>query len=197
MFGVESVNDVAAYCGFIGAILDREVEAAEIRALRPDKLEAAPLFVRQAHRLGLEGVVLAIDNDGAKILHEAHDPGPIPECRHCSLRKVAKIEVVRSWPRPALPPLGFVFGVPVQTIETWLLLARGHPFSGDPHAVGRDSAGRRMLKKWLYDSEEPSSETMQRIATEVTSMVDATALATTSRSFAHFAEQVRAELAPS
>lgn len=194
MFGVESVNDVAAYRGLIGAILGREVEAGEIRLLRPHQPEAAAIFVREAHRLGLPGAVLAIDNDGVEILHEAHEPTVNVACRHCLLLKAAQAEQVRAWPRPALPRLGIVFGVPVQTIETWLLLAKGHPFSGHPHSIGRRSSERRLLKQWLYGAEKPALEAMQRVTAEVTSTMDAAALATASRSFAHFSDQVRAEL---
>src|SRR5438045_3203136 len=101
MFGVESVNDVVAYRGLISAILRREIDIGEIRLLRPHRPEAAATFVREAHRLGVSGVVLAIDNDGVEILHEAHEPPSNAECRHCLLLKVARIEDVRAWPRPA------------------------------------------------------------------------------------------------
>ena len=103
---------------------------------------------------------------------------------------------MRAWPRPALPRLGIVFGVPVQTIETWLLLAKGHPFSGHPHSIGRRSSERRLLKQWLYGAEKPTTEVMQRVAAEVTADLDTAALASASRSFAHFSDQVRAELSP-
>lgn len=196
MFGVESVNDHAAYRGLIGAILGRRIEAGEVRILRPHQPEAAAIVVRQAHRLGLAGVVLALDNDGVEPLHEGHEPPTNTSCRHCLLLKAAQADGVRTWPRPALPRLGIVFGVPVQTIETWLLLASRHPFAGHPHSIGRRSAERRLLKRWLYGMERPTLEVMQKVTADVTANMNLEALASASRSFAHFSDQVRAELSP-
>ncbi len=154
-------------------------------------LQLAPIIARAAHRRGLDGAVFAIDNDGAAPTHLPSHQDAVPGCRLCELRTASRIQEPLSWPRPDLPPLRYVFAVPVQTIETWLLLTRGHDFKGQAESLGRDPNGRAKLKKWLYGMEHPDRETMRSAALPLAESFDFEALAKVSPSFAAFLSQLQ------
>ncbi|MFL5358053.1 hypothetical protein [Archangium sp.] len=154
-------------------------------------LQLAPIIAKAAHRRGLDGAVFAIDNDGAAPTHLPSHQDAIPGCRLCELRKAARIQEPLSWDRPGLPPLRYVFAVPVQALETWLLLARGHDFKGQAEYLGDEPNGRRKLKKWLYGDETPDRETMRRAALPIAETLDIEALAKVSPSFEAFLSQLR------
>lgn len=154
-------------------------------------LQLAPIIAKAAHRRGLDGAVFAIDNDGAAPTHLPSHHDETPGCRLCELRAAARTHEPLSWPRPDLPPLRYVFAVPVQTLETWLLLGRGHDFKGQTESLGRDPNGRRKLKQWLYGMEQPDRETMRRAALPLAETLDFEALAKVSPSFEAFLSQLR------
>jgi len=154
-------------------------------------LKLAPIIAKAAHQRGLDGAVFAIDNDGAAPTHLPSHQDAVPGCRLCELRTAARIQEPLSWPRPGLPPLRYVFAVPVQTIETWLLLARGHDFKGQVESLGRDPNGRAKLKKWLYGMEHPDRDTMRSAALPLAKAFDFEALAKVSPSFAAFLSQLQ------
>jgi hypothetical protein len=154
-------------------------------------LQLAPIIARAAHRRGLDGAVFAIDNDGAAPTHLPSHQEPTPGCRLCELRAAAKVHEPLSWARPELPPLRYLFAVPVQTLETWLLLARGHDFKGPSELLGRDATGRAKLKRLLYGMELPDRETMRRAALPIAESFDIEALAKVSPSFEAFLSQLR------
>jgi hypothetical protein len=154
-------------------------------------LKLAPTIARAAYHRGLDGAVFAIDNDGAAPTHLPSHQDAVPGCRLCELRTAARIQEPLSWPRPDLPPLRYVFAVPVQTIETWLLLAREHDFKGQAESLGHEPNGRRKLKKWLYGMEQPDRETMRSAALPLAKSFDLEALAKVSPSFAAFLNQLQ------
>lgn len=154
-------------------------------------LQLAPIVARAAHQRGLEGAVFAIDNDGAAPLHQPSHRDAAKGCRLCELRAAARIEVPLSWPRPGLTPLRYVFAVPVQAIETWLLLAQGHDFKGQAETLGQDANGRRQLKRLLYGVEFPERERMRSVALPLAESLELDALARVSPSFEAFLTQLR------
>jgi hypothetical protein len=154
-------------------------------------LRLAPIIARAAYRNGLDGALFAIDNDGAAPTHLVTHGDVIPGCRFCELRAAAKVQEPLSWPRPGLPVLRYVFAVPVQALETWLLLAKGHDFKGESETLGRDPAGRAKLKKLLYRMEQPDRDTMRKAALPIAESLDVAALEKTSPSFAAFLTQLR------
>jgi hypothetical protein len=153
-------------------------------------LQLAPIIAKAAHRRGLDGAVFAIDNDGAVPTHLPSHQDAVPGCRLCELRTAARIQEPLSWPRPELPPLRYVFAVPVQTLETWLLLARGHDFKGQAESLGSDPSGRAKLKRLLYGMELPDRATMRRAALPIIESFDLDALAKVSPSFKAFLTQL-------
>ncbi|MGZ3461843.1 MAG: hypothetical protein ACXU86_25400 [Archangium sp.] len=192
-FCVEDVSDKEVFRVLLSRVWKTEVVAEDLR-LRTGgwtmALKLAPTFATAAYHRGLDGAVFAIDNDGAVPHLPAHQDA-IPGCRLCELRAAAQTHVPLSWPRPDLPPLRYLFAVPVRTLETWLLLAHGHDFKGQSESLGKDQAGRAKLKKWLYGMEHPDRETMRRAAVPIAESLDIDALAKVSPSFEAFLSQLR------
>ncbi len=186
-FCVEDETDEAIFAAILGKILGADITPDDQTYRFPpggwtQALRLAYLVARRAYHGGLDGAVFAIDNDGA-IEHEmAHSR--VTDCRVCQLKVAASIDDPLSWPRPALPPLRYFFAVPVQAVETWLLLVRGHVFQGRPEGIGVDATGRRLLKRWLYGDENPRRERMLEVAIPLAAQLEPDVLASASRSFA-------------
>lgn len=196
-FCTEDRADQEILLGFLKRIAGLEIEA-HAQSYRIERggwtkaLQLAPVVARAAHRSALAGAVFAIDNDAAEPLHdEAHDASPEKTCRHCALRAAADVEPVQGWPRPGLPPLFFVFVVPVRTIETWLALASEARIPGDPQAFGRTQTERRTLKRLVYDVEKPDTELMIERGAEIVGRANLEQLEQRSVSFRNFAAQAR------
>jgi hypothetical protein len=154
-------------------------------------LQLAPIIARAAHHRGLDGAVFAIDNDGAAPTHLPAHQEVVTGCRLCELRVAARSHEPLSWKRPGLPPLRYLFAVPVQTLETWLLLARGHDFKGPAESLGSDPSGRAKLKRLLYGMEHPDRDTMRRAALPIIESFDIDVLAKLSPSFGAFLMQLQ------
>ncbi|WP_309889692.1 hypothetical protein [Archangium sp.] len=193
-FCVEDDTDEEVFRILLSRVWKTEVVAEDLRFRRggwTKALQLAPIIAKVAHQRGLDGAVFAIDNDGATPTHLPSHQDAVPGCRLCELRTAARIQEPLSWPRPDLPPLRYVFAVPVQTIETWLLLARGHDFKGQAESLGRDPNGRAKLKKWLYGMEHPDRDTMRSATLPLAEAFDLEALAKVSPSFAAFLSQLQ------
>lgn len=193
-FCVEDDTDEDVFRVLISRAWKTEVVADELRFRRggwANALQLAPIIAKAAHQRGLDGAVFAIDNDGASPKHQPSHEEATPGCRLCELRAAARIQEPLSWKRPGLPPLRYVFAVPVQALETWLLLARGHDFKGQAESLGHEPNGRRKLKKWLYGDETPDREAMRRAALPIAEKLDLEALAKVSPSFEAFLSQLR------
>ncbi len=158
-----------------------------------DALRIAPAIARAVFHSDAHGAVFVIDNDGAPPHHEAHEQTPLPECRLCALRAAARVSEVAKWSRPALAPLQFIFAVPVQVLETWLLLAAGRfPHNLKAEQFGTTSQERRRLKQELYGDELASRDERLAAALPIAQRFDVNTTCAVSPSLSEFAEQLRA-----
>lgn len=158
-----------------------------------EALRIAPVIARAVFRSEAHGAVFVIDNDGAPAHHAAHEQTPVPDCRLCALRSSAGVLEVSRWSRPALSPLQFIFGVPVQLLETWLLLAAGRfPHNQKADQFGTTPQERRQLKHALYGDERASRDERLSVALSIAQQVDVPATCAVSPSLSDFALQLRA-----
>jgi len=141
---------------------------------------------------GLDGALFAVDNDDDPEHTPAHDALPDLACRFCVLHREAHPTALQ---RPTLGnrPLRFFFAVPVRTIETWLLLLKGHPFPGRPEDFGRGPSGRRQLKRLVYGAENADQRTRASVSNRLILEGDLADLERRSPSFRTFAMQVRGQ----
>jgi hypothetical protein len=195
-FCVEDDTDEEVFRVLLSRALGTEVVPSETpyrfaRGGWTNALRLAPLIAKDAYNKGLDGALFAIDNDGSMPLHSAAHKDPEQGCRLCELRSAARVQEPLSWPRQDLPPLRYLFAVPVQALETWLLLARGQDFKGDSELLGRDVSGRKKLKHLLYGMAQPDRDTMRSTALPLAGSLDVNALAKASPSFADFLSQLQ------
>ncbi|WP_225409046.1 hypothetical protein [Stigmatella hybrida] len=195
-FCVEDDTDEDVFRVLLSRVFQSEVVPSETQYRFPrggwtSALRLAPIIAKAAHHEGLDGALFAIDNDGAGPTHLASHGEVLKGCRFCELRAAARIHEPLSWPRPELPALKYLFAVPVQALETWLLLARGHDFKGKGETLGSDPSGRVQLKQLLYGVERPDRATMRQAALPLAESVNVEALASQSPSFAAFLSQLR------
>ena len=194
-FCVEDDSDEECLRLFAAAILSEEVTPLSTtykfrRGGWTQALKLAPSVVRYATQSGADGVIMCIDNDGQEPAHvPEHDESPDKDCRACRLKASANLGSLR-WHGVQIPVV--IFAVPVQTIETWLALLKGHPFSGPPEALGRNETSRRDLKQIAYGMERPAHDDRVRTCRELVKESRIVALETASSSFRQFADQVRA-----
>ncbi len=193
-FCVEDESDRAVFQGMISRLLDLPVEAHPVPYRlrgRSMAMKWAAEIARDAFNKGADGVVFAIDNDGEPTIHDhpLHATAS-PRCRLCALSWAANVGPLEARGRSRGTRMGFVFAVPVQTIETWLLIASNHPFSGPPELRGQTETDRRRMKYELYGTEAPDGQLMRKKALPIVESFDETALSTQSASFRHFASQV-------
>lgn len=157
-----------------------------------EALRIAPVIARAVFHSEAHGAVFVVDNDGAPPHLEAHDQPLQPECRLCALRQSAGVAEVSRWSRPALAPLQFVFAVPVQLLETWLLLAAGRfPHNQKADLFGKTPQERRRLKHELYGDERASRDERLSVALPIAQQFDVTATCAVSPSLSDFAQQLR------
>jgi hypothetical protein len=157
-----------------------------------EALRLAPAIARAVFRTEAHGAVFVIDNDGAPSHEPSHGQAPTGGCRLCALRESAAVHEVSNWPRPLLSPLQFVFAVPVQVLETWLLLGAGRfPQNKSADLYGASPTERRQLKLTLYGDER--ADRARRLATSlpIVQQLDVVATSTLSRSLADFAQQLQ------
>jgi hypothetical protein len=195
-FCVEDDTDEDVFRVLLSRILGTQVVPSEMqyrfaRGGWTNALRLAPIIAKDAYHRGLDGALFAIDNDGVAPTHVSAHRESAKGCRACELRAAARIHEPLSWPRYELPALRYLFAVPVQTLETWLLLARGHDFKGEAETLGRDAAGRAKLKLLLYGMAQPDRGTMRSAALPIAETLDVNALAKLSPSFADFLTQLR------
>lgn len=153
-------------------------------------VQLAPVVARAVFNSDAHGAVFVVDADGSPT-HESHDGVANSECRHCELLRVADVANVQRWPRPGLPPLQFVFAVPVQILETWLLLsANRFPHQRQPSTYGSSTTERRDLKRALYGSDRPNRTLMLETALPIAQAADVAALRSLSPSFKHFSAAI-------
>lgn len=157
-----------------------------------EALRIAPMIAKAVFRTEAHGAVFVIDNDGDPPHEPAHEQAPLDDCRLCALRGSAAVHEVSAWSRPALPPLQFVFAVPVQLLETWLLLgARRFPHNQQPTRFGTTPQERRQLKRELYGDDRATRERRLSIAVPIAQQLNVAEVCAESASLADFARQLR------
>jgi hypothetical protein len=197
-FCVESDNDRVIYSRLVEKLAGEPIvihkgEYAVREGGFVPALMLAHRVTRNAFRAGADAVVLAVDNDGSESLHSSVNHLKRDEhCRWCSLHFAANAAEVQRWAKAEGRSFEVIVGVPVQTLETWLLLANDYPFPGPPEALGRDATGRASLKRALYGTPRPDSTLMRERALPLIERLDVAAVLARSESFRHFAEQVAA-----
>jgi hypothetical protein len=192
-FCVEDRTDEIIYQTLIARILEDEVIAddTEYRRRRgggwSEVQRHASAYAERAWSKQLDGVLIVVDNDGAPEHEERHSTSREEACRRCVLPSAAREpELLR---RPRNSAFAILYGVPVQILETWLLIARGFAFSGRPEARGASADDRRVLKKELYGALNPDRTTMLAISRPIAEAADLDALANRSASFRELRDQ--------
>ena len=194
-FCTEDPSDEVLLLAFVRRLTGHMIEAHQQR-YRIERggwnkaLQLAPIVANAVFNSDALGAVFAIDNDAAEPLHDPSHAN-VPGCRHCALVSAAAVPDVLLRERPGLPPLRFVFVVPVRTIETWLCLIDQRMSKHEALLVGRLPAERRRLKQLAYGTERPDQELMQRRGLELIEKADLQQLKLASPSFAQFATDVR------
>ncbi len=192
-FCVEDETDEAVFALILEKLLGVPVEPDRTtyqfaRGGWSTALLLAPSVAKRAATAYLDGAVFAIDNDGSSEHESAHSNDE--RCRFCLLRQAANVQVPLAWTRAGAPPLRYLFAVPVQTVETWLLLVKEYPFPGLPEGIGIGHVGRRKLKRLLYGDEDPGRALMREIAIPLVTRMDPQDLAQKSKSFKQFLNQI-------
>ncbi|HVE83300.1 MAG TPA: hypothetical protein VND93_10655 [Myxococcales bacterium] len=196
-FCVEDESDERVACALLSKISGTTIELDTFQFSRggwTNALNIAPAVAWHAYRAGLAGAIFMIDNDGVEPEHsDQHDSAPHDRCRLCMLRAAAETRKPGSQSRLELPPLWFLFAVPVQTLEAWLLLARGERVDRVRH-LGKSGSERRALKRLLYGTDTPHRALMLKIALPIVDTLDMNALAQNSSSFSYFLKFARLHL---
>lgn len=146
-------------------------------------------FLNAASAAGVRHALLAVDNDGGarrRPEHEATHP-PVPfnlndddGCRECWLTSA----IPASW---TARDLRLCVVVPVQVIETWLLVLRGHVFASPTPEQRYDRAA---LKKDFFGKPIPSLATRIALAQALVARPDAIDVLRARPSFQRFADRV-------
>src|SRR5687768_12614608 len=175
-FCVEDKTDEIIFQTLISRIMGEEIvpDATEYRRRRgggwTEVMKHAHAYAQRAWTAQLDALFIAIDNDGTTQHSSTHSSSPMNDCRRCRLPVLAKATEILS--RPRSTPFTILYGVPVQIIETWLLLARGFAFSGAPETYGIGPEDRKTLKAELYGESVPDRETMLRVAKPIVESAD-------------------------
>ncbi len=156
-------------------------------------LKLAPTFAWHAYHSGMDGALFAIDNDGAPHHEPSHLHMMEKRCRVCALQQAARTNEVLGLPRHGLGPLRFLYAVPVEAIESWLLLAKPDARVDELSRLGGTPSQRRELKHRLYGTAAPDQLLMREVSLPLAEELDLAVLEHRSPSFRHFAAQVRAE----
>jgi len=193
-FCVEDESDRYVFARLVDKVIGRRIDILETPfAVRgfADAIKLAPKILRNAFAKGADTVLFAIDNDDSEPLHSrSHETSRDSECRWCRLVFAANIRDVREQAATVRRSLGCIFAVPVRTIETWLLLIAGYPFSGAPESFGVGPVGRRRLKELVYGTERPDRQTMRSRVDALVPRLDVSHLSARSESFRAFHEQL-------
>jgi hypothetical protein len=185
--------DGEIYRCLLERVLDTPVQAwkseIEFNGCRHVRKQAG-LYLEKAAQQGVRHTLIAIDNDGGSRSGPPHHPShqvaqqveDKDGCRVCWLLDT----IPQSWRAPDYRSCAVV---PIQTLETWLLVIKGHSFT-EPSPEQRYA--RRVLKKDFFGKVIPSSREQQRLALEALRQPDALQRLSLRPSFQHFMNQVLA-----
>lgn len=149
-----------------------------------------PEYLALAKDDGVRHALVAADNDGGGVRHpphvETHDQAAHAQdhkagCRACRFRE----RIPQDWRNE---PFSACVVVPVQTIETWLLVLRDHEFA---NVVPEKNYDRGSLKKqfWATDLQAPDARRVEIIASAL-AREDALDVLRQRPSFVQFEAQV-------
>jgi len=132
-----------------------------------------------------DGLVVVIDNDGKRPIHDSAHTGSLEElmqsgCNYCML--VCLLPALPETTRR--PPLKFAVGVAVEALEAWLLF--GAHLAAEPEKLDT-----KVLKKMLYGEEHLLWWKRVNICKPIAQKVDLSELSQACPSFSFFAENVR------
>jgi hypothetical protein len=171
-------------------------------------LEEIPRALHKFYALCAQFVVVGIDNDGNMDFrrtgaaedprhprHWNHEPPFKDDCRYCQVRQVADRERGNlNWlpqkPGAAWPVL---IAVPVEMIETWLLLVRA-VLDSEAKWLDAEKAARQGQKQALYGRPEATKKDVETVAVPMIRSLDEGLLnrcLTHSSSLRLFVEEVR------
>jgi hypothetical protein len=167
-----------------------------VLALVPNALKR---FYAQCAQFAIVGVdndgnvdldVTGITEDPAHPRHDNHRGKQVVDCRHCNIAQaIAQTRPQLSWiPKKPGATWPILIAVPVEMIETWLLILR----DGNPSFQRRP---RRVQKQLLYGRPVATKSDVMSVALPlVHNMNDASArdLARVSPSFRDFCDQIAA-----
>jgi hypothetical protein len=148
-----------------------------------------PAFLAAARAAGVRRALLAIDNDGDGTRCPEHDAAHIPPafdirddegCRECWLTAA----IPSSW--RAAPQRSCVV-VPIQVVETWLLVLRGDALTPTPEQM----FDRKALKRRVFGTPSPPCTTRVRLAREQLDRPGALDVLRALPSSQRFAERIR------
>ncbi|HEX8700318.1 MAG TPA: hypothetical protein VF815_15835 [Myxococcaceae bacterium] len=158
--------DMQVYGAVLSLVLQQKVEVWNDHGYRfsgwKSVLHHAPLFLKDAAGHGIQRALLAIDNDGGSRRRLEHQPSHVSNqqarnvedgCAECLLEE----SIPENWKHP---PLYCCIAVPVQTLETWLLVVSGHPFK---ESSPEKRYSRPVLKKDLFgDPHLPQEKRLEK-----------------------------------
>jgi hypothetical protein len=143
-----------------------------------------PYFLRLAMDAGVRHAIVAVDNDGGARRHPGHEASH-DAVAHAKDPDGCRVCAMTTWVPPDWNG-DVVLAVPVQTIETWLLVLK------DPAFESHRPEGRfhkRVLKRDLFgDVASPAARS--QLAFELLSRQDARDVLMRRPSYRHFAEQL-------
>ena len=170
-------------------------------------LATTPQALRRFYGRGARAAVIAVDNDGGLDVAATGAPedprhprhwnhvGAIDLCRQCGLDKI-KVSVANSlnWNTAVKSPWPIVVAVPVEAIESWLLIlaAAVNPGKGSLHAE-REARGSQKMR--LYARPAATLVDVENVALPLirsSTAAQFSALSTHSKSFKLFENQVLA-----
>lgn len=191
LFQVEGRTDEAVLKHFVELTLGFEIETI-LTYRRPGGWQAALRTLTPALQQAWKdkdclGAVVVIDADDS-IPHDQHGPEDARECRTCAIRSARFPQQDRSgW----AGSFRVAVGVPVQSIEAWLLhfgYAIDRRSSGPPQRLHR-----REAKRLLYGSVSPAPSAIDWVLERLLPRIDMMgldSLAGSQPSFAHFRREV-------
>ncbi|RKG64113.1 hypothetical protein D7V80_28130 [Corallococcus sp. CA054B] len=197
MLTVAIASEFHAYDGELYRYLLEQVLGTPIEAWKSEiefngckhVRKQAGLYLNTAAQQGVRHALIAIDNDGGSTHGLPHHPlhDTAQECANAGGCRVCWLHntIPTNWRED---PYHSCVVVPVQTLETWILIAKGHEFS-EPSPEQRYS--RPVLKKDCYGKPQPSSQVMKGMALKWLSQPDAITRLSARPSFQAFVEQVK------
>jgi hypothetical protein len=149
----------------------------------------ASTYLKLAERNGVRHALVAIDNDGGQLRHPEHeDTHEVAVQANDTERGCRVCRLLHALSKTWIAGEGVkCIVVPVQTIETWLLVVSGFVFEG---STPEKRFHRRALKRDFFGKPEPSNPEKTRKALAVLHRPEAINILRKRRSFQHFENQL-------